>query len=575
MAEHAALSKLAAHDSRFQFETWRQEGTAMVVRGTFIEANYQWPFKVFYPHLFPSVCPYVRPQDVEARWSSHQFGDGGSLCLEIGPDNWSPMKTGADLLESMARLLVSESRTEGNEFAEVPSRHEETRGQSLIGDFYRFVSIAELKAGLAAATESHGPCLFGKTLSAEACMVWGKELPIGTPLTAPHGLIRGSILTAHGYFFKLDFGTEFSQKLSNLPMTYELAELLVQNALGDQARDVLKGLAADTFVVIIFGFKEPLLFRVSDDGEKRRLKSVPAAEDSEGMRIPSALALKAKELTVAIVGLGSIGSKVALTLARCGFRKFVLVDDDILQPGNVVRHEGTYEDMGAHKVDLVADNIHLICDNEPKITKHKFRILGQTSPRNYGKCIAALMASDVIIDCTADIEVFQYLGALASEQRRPYYWAEVFAGGIGGIVGSALPNSTPCPSCLRRALIDFLTLQPPAPNRDDQDPYGSGPLQADDAAVRTIASLLSSRVVNHVTGDRTDVHDPLWIVGLVKKWIFGGEADILRPRALCDDYSCQLCWVAEITEESLSAEETAQLHTLRSKIDLGDDATSR
>ena len=40
---------------------------------------------------------------------------------------------------------------------------------------------------------------------------------------------------------------------------------------------------------------------------------------------------------VALVGCGSLGSKVAVMLARSGVGKFLLVDDDLFFPDNLVR----------------------------------------------------------------------------------------------------------------------------------------------------------------------------------------------------------------------------------------------
>jgi tRNA A37 threonylcarbamoyladenosine dehydratase len=42
--------------------------------------------------------------------------------------------------------------------------------------------------------------------------------------------------------------------------------------------------------------------------------------------------------SVAIVGLGSGGGFVALALAMSGVGRFILVDDDTLEPANIVRH---------------------------------------------------------------------------------------------------------------------------------------------------------------------------------------------------------------------------------------------
>jgi hypothetical protein len=35
-----------------------------------------------YPDLFPDTPAYIRPRDRSQRWTGHQYGEGGSLCLE-------------------------------------------------------------------------------------------------------------------------------------------------------------------------------------------------------------------------------------------------------------------------------------------------------------------------------------------------------------------------------------------------------------------------------------------------------------------------------------------------------------
>jgi hypothetical protein len=58
-----------------------------------------------------------------------------------------------------------------------------------------------------------------------------------------------------------------------------------------------------------------------------------------------------REIRVGIVGLGSLGSKIAVSLARSGVRKFLLIDDDILMAGNLCRHELSWASVGMHKAD--------------------------------------------------------------------------------------------------------------------------------------------------------------------------------------------------------------------------------
>lgn len=42
--------------------------------------------------------------------------------------------------------------------------------------------------------------------------------------------------------------------------------------------------------------------------------------------------------SVALVGCGSVGSHLSMALAKCGVRKFLLMDDDDLEPENIPRH---------------------------------------------------------------------------------------------------------------------------------------------------------------------------------------------------------------------------------------------
>ena len=61
---------------------------------------------------------------------------------------------------------------------------------------------------------------------------------------------------------------------------------------------------------------------------------------------------------VGVVGLGSGGSFVAQALAMSGVGGFVLIDDDVLESSNLVRHVADARDVGRHKAQVMADLIH-------------------------------------------------------------------------------------------------------------------------------------------------------------------------------------------------------------------------
>lgn len=60
---------------------------------------------------------------------------------------------------------------------------------------------------------------------------------------------------------------------------------------------------------------------------------------------------------VAVVGLGSGGSHVAMELAKSGVGKFVLVDYDRIELQNVIRHVCGLRDLGRLKTNAMRDRI--------------------------------------------------------------------------------------------------------------------------------------------------------------------------------------------------------------------------
>ena len=63
------------------------------------------------------------------------------------------------------------------------------------------------------------------------------------------------------------------------------------------------------------------------------------------------------EKKVGVVGLGSGGGFVALSLAMSGVSQFALVDNDELERGNIARHVADLRNVGVNKATAVADLI--------------------------------------------------------------------------------------------------------------------------------------------------------------------------------------------------------------------------
>jgi hypothetical protein len=67
-----------------------------------------------------------------------------------------------------------------------------------------------------------------------------------------------------------------------------------------------------------------------------QLAVIPATVEQPRLDAPHE---QLKEKGVALIGCGSLGSKVGSMLARSGVGRFVLVDDDVLLPDNLIRND--------------------------------------------------------------------------------------------------------------------------------------------------------------------------------------------------------------------------------------------
>lgn len=239
---------------------------------------------------------------------------------------------------------------------------------------------------------------------------------------------------------------------------------------------------------------------------------------------------KLSKLKIGIVGLGSIGSKVAVSLARSGVRKFLLVDDDYLVPGNLVRHELSWGFVGMQKVNAVEEYLKLIAANlDIEVLNH--RIAGQESPLNTAKALKDLSECDLLIDATANPEVFLHLSAIANASQTPICWSEVFAGGYGGLIARARPDLDPNPISVRDSFHNYLANQKPAPfkNVTGYDVDEEEPLLSYDGNVVYIASSLTNLVIDTALM-RSPSHYPypIYLLGMQKEWIFTQPFDT-RP----------------------------------------------
>ncbi|MCU0512207.1 MAG: ThiF family adenylyltransferase [Anaerolineae bacterium] len=234
---------------------------------------------------------------------------------------------------------------------------------------------------------------------------------------------------------------------------------------------------------------------------------------------------------VGVVGLGSGGGFVALSLAMSGVQHFVLVDSDVLEAGNVVRHVCDLRYVGQNKAAAVAD---LIRHRNPaaQIEVREGRIEAHMD---------ALDALDVLVVGVDGENAKFIINQACLEKRLTAVYAGVYERGEGGDVVIIRPYDGPCYACwadeLRQGVMQ------PRPGTGAELDYGmigeEGTLEAEPALwlhVTKVASIQADVVLNEllrgtsvsedmpantiviannsmeiVDGEITDPHTGLWI----------------------------------------------------------------
>ena len=145
---------------------------------------------------------------------------------------------------------------------------------------------------------------------------------------------------------------------------------------------------------------------------------------------------------VAVVGLGSGGSPVAVDLARSGVGSFVLIDPDRLELANVSRHVCGVSDLGRLKVNAVRDAIH---ERNPHAEVLTHAVDVNADP---AATLELLRDADLIIAATDGPRSRTNLNAAALELGIPALFGRALTRAAGGDVLRVRPGQGPCLACV-------------------------------------------------------------------------------------------------------------------------------
>jgi ubiquitin-protein ligase len=469
--------------------------------------------KLVFPFVYP-FCPLqVMPRSEGVRWSAHQWPNG-ELCLEFRADNWRDTFDARDMLESARRLLDTEATLDDAGLPlQVASAHRVTEGQLLAWQMLHLVMTDTLKTELVLRGTgvqlldmhkvNHDNCVVFIAVGMAGSPEHERWIDPGVPdhfSSAPNSVARVAVMEEGDarHLALLDESqspAEVWQSFSSIPFDGQGTVIGLING-------------------VVLG--KWLATKVYDIAE------VPMDNQPRSLVRNSAVAGK----RVAIVGCGSMGSKVAASLARSGVTKFLLIDGDVMKSGNLTRNDLDWNAVGAHKVDGVAKRLRAI---QPDVDIERW--IGQFgshhSTGNVLTCLKQLAGCDLIVEGTGSGQGFGYAASVASTDQIAMVWGRVFGGGYGGYVTRCRPGLERSPLEVRHEIHLWLT-QPnfPKPPRDSDidyaaEPDDQSPMIADDTDVSVISAHLARMALDTLRPvEETDYPHSAYVIGLRKEWIF-------------------------------------------------------
>lgn len=524
--ERRAIAELQSSASWLKGVDWTiAEGGRLVVDAEIEAHGHVYLAEMVYPAFFPEAPPIVRPKDAGENWSTHQY-TSGTLCLEWGPDNWRSDITGAQMLESTYRLLHAENPRGTERHAGLSSRHALSLGQELKNAFLLFYVSGELKEFLRT-LQDHCTGEIKHVLLHRQRTTWLVYLLAVTPTGAqkwedaslPVGFRKED--AGEGIFYKTNLG---AGDVDSVKSVADLKEALEKAGL-DNA--LIGQLQADrpAYILLIGSENSIRLFLLVDPKECNlyRAHNLDVSGDAQRLRLPPELMdLYGKK--VGMVGLGSVGSKVAMSLARTGIRDFVFSDDDVFLPENACRHSLDWRSLGEHKVKAVARVLEYLGPSV-NVDANAVSITGQESTATVNGILDRLSQCNLLVDATANAAAFTIVSAIAVARSIPLVWMEVFPGGIGGMVARYRPGLDPDPKTMRLAYLQF-TQEHPFPDLGVTAEYAAedtegNPIVATDAGVSVIAGYATELAIDSLGRPETSAFPfSMYLVGLRKFWVF-------------------------------------------------------
>ncbi|XP_067687859.1 ubiquitin-like modifier-activating enzyme 5 [Haliotis asinina] len=240
---------------------------------------------------------------------------------------------------------------------------------------------------------------------------------------------------------------------------------------------------------------------------------------------------KIRDFTVAVVGVGGVGSVTAEMLTRCGIGKLLLFDYDKVELANMNRLFYQPSQAGMSKVEAAERTLRDINpDVEFEVYNYNITTLDNFNHfveriRNGG--LKADTQVDLILSCVDNFEARMTINTACNEVGQPWIEAGVSENAVSGHIQFIVPGETSCFACAPPLVV--------ATNTDEKTLKREGVCAA---SLPTTMAIVAGFLVQNTLKYLLKFGDVTFYLGYnALKDFF--PTMVMRPNPQCDDNHCR------------------------------------
>nr|CAD7570627.1 unnamed protein product [Timema californicum] len=239
---------------------------------------------------------------------------------------------------------------------------------------------------------------------------------------------------------------------------------------------------------------------------------------------------KIREFTVAVVGVGGVGSVTAEMLTRCGIGKLLLFDYDKVELANMNRLFFQPHQAGLSKVEAAAKTLVSI-NPDVAMETHNYNITTMDNFQDFMNRISHGSLSggpvDLVLSCVDNFEARMAINSACNELNMSWFESGVSENAVSGHIQFIVPGDTACFACAPPLIV--------ASNIDEKTLKRDGVCAASlPTTMGIVAGFLVQNTLKYLLG----FGEVTYYLGYSALTDFFPTMR-LRPNTMCDDNHCR------------------------------------